>query len=285
MYLQCASQQLDLTQPKVMGILNATPDSFSDGGQHFESGQFVLDSAMRKVEAMINAGADIIDVGGESTRPGAQSVTLQQELDRVVPVVEAITQRFDVVVSVDTSSPEVITEAAGVGAGLINDVRALQKEGALQAAAKTGLPVCLMHMQGQPGSMQTNPQYEDVVGDVKAFLQNRIDTAVNAGIKRDQILIDPGYGFGKLLRHNLQLLHRQRELLALGCPILAGLSRKSMIDHLLERPVDERLPGSLALAMLAVQQGACIVRVHDVRETQDVLGILAAVEAATELIT
>jgi dihydropteroate synthase len=285
MYLQCASQQLDLTQPKVMGILNATPDSFSDGGQHFESGQFVLDSAMRKVEAMINAGADIIDVGGESTRPGAQSVTLQQELDRVVPVVEAITQRFDVVVSVDTSSPEVITEAAGVGAGLINDVRALQKEGALQAAAKTGLPVCLMHMQGQPGSMQANPQYEDVVGDVKAFLQNRIDTAVNAGIKRDQILIDPGYGFGKLLRHNLQLLHRQRELLALGCPILAGLSRKSMIDHLLERPVDERLPGSLALAMLAVQQGACIVRVHDVRETQDVLGILAAVEAATELIT
>lgn len=281
MYLQCASQQLDLTQPKVMGILNATPDSFSDGGQHFESGQFVLDSAMRKVEAMINAGADIIDVGGESTRPGAQSVTLQQELDRVVPVVEAIRQRFEVVVSVDTSSPEVITEAAGVGAGLINDVRALQKEGALQAAAKTGLPVCLMHMQGQPGSMQTNPQYEDVVGDVKAFLQNRIDTAVNAGIKRDQILIDPGYGFGKLLRHNLQLLHRQRELLALGCPILAGLSRKSMIDHLLERPVDERLPGSLALAMLAVQQGASIVRVHDVRETQDVLGILAAVEAAT----
>jgi dihydropteroate synthase len=281
MYLQCANQQLDLTQPKVMGILNATPDSFSDGGQHFESGQFVLDSAMRKAEAMINAGADIIDVGGESTRPGAQSVTLQQELDRVVPVVEAITQRFDVVVSVDTSSPEVITEAAGVGAGLINDVRALQKEGALQAAAKTGLPVCLMHMQGQPGSMQANPQYEDVVGDVKAFLQNRIDTAVNAGIKRDQILIDPGYGFGKLLRHNLQLLHRQRELLALGCPILAGLSRKSMIDHLLERPVDERLPGSLALAMLAVQHGACIVRVHDVRETQDVLGILAAVEAAT----
>lgn len=281
MYLQCANQQLDLTQPKVMGILNATPDSFSDGGQHFKSGQFVLGSAMRKAEAMINAGADIIDVGGESTRPGAQSVTLHQELDRVVPVVEAIRQRFEVVVSVDTSSPEVITEAAGVGAGLINDVRALQKEGALQAAAKTGLPVCLMHMQGQPGSMQTNPQYEDVVGDVKAFLQNRIDTAVNAGIKRDQILIDPGYGFGKLLRHNLQLLHRQRELLALGCPILAGLSRKSMIDHLLERPVDERLPGSLALAMLAVQHGACIVRVHDVRETQDVLGILAAVEAAT----
>ncbi|BFM14179.1 dihydropteroate synthase [Maricurvus nonylphenolicus] len=280
MNLQCGKQQLDLSSPKVMGILNATPDSFSDGGQHFESGQFVLDSALKKAEAMIEAGADIIDVGGESTRPGALPVTLQQELDRVVPVVEAIKANFDVVVSVDTSSPEVMMAGADVGAGLINDVRALQKDGALAAAAQTGLPVCLMHMLGQPGTMQQNPQYENIVVDIKGFLQRRIEAAVSAGIERDQIIIDPGYGFGKLLRHNLQLLHHQRELLALGCPILAGLSRKSMIDHLLGRSVDERLPGSLALAMLAVQQGASIIRVHDVRETQDVLSMMAAVDAA-----
>lgn len=280
MNLQCGKQQLDLSTPKVMGILNATPDSFSDGGRHFESGQLVLDSALKKAEAMIEAGADIIDVGGESTRPGAQPVTLQQELERVIPVVEAIRANFDVVVSVDTSSPEVMLTAAEVGAGLINDVRALQKDGALAAAADTGLPVCLMHMQGQPGSMQQDPQYDNVVDEVKGFLQQCIEAAVGAGIKRDHILIDPGYGFGKLLRHNLQLLHHQRELLTLGRPILAGLSRKSMIDHLLGRSVDERLPGSLALALLAVQQGASVVRVHDVRETQDVLNMLAAVEAA-----
>ncbi len=277
MILDCGGRELDLSSPKIMGILNTTPDSFSDGGQHFEGARIDLDSVLAKVDAMIAGGAEIIDVGGESTRPGAAPVSLEEEKDRVLPVVAAIKERFNVVVSVDTSSPEVMLEAAGLGAGMINDVRALQRPGALQAAASTDLPVCLMHMQGQPGSMQERPNYSDTVAEVKAFLGERIEAAEVAGIKKNKLLIDPGYGFGKALGHNLNLLKRQDELLELGCPILSGLSRKSMIDHLLGRSIDQRLPGSLALAMLAVQHGASIVRVHDVAETHDVLHILEVV--------
>jgi dihydropteroate synthase len=277
MILDCGGRELDLSSPKIMGILNATPDSFSDGGQYFEDARIDVGSALAKVDAMIAGGAMIIDVGGESTRPGAAPVSLEEEKDRVLPVVSAINERFDVVVSVDTSSPEVMLEAAKLGAGLINDVRALQRPGALQAVANTGLPVCLMHMQGQPGSMQERPSYRDIITEVKTFLGERIEAAEVAGIKKNKLLIDPGYGFGKTLGHNLNLLRRQDELLTLGCPILSGLSRKSMIDHLLKRSIDQRLPGSLVLAMLAVQQGASIVRVHDVSETHDVLRILDAV--------
>lgn len=277
MILDCGGRELDLSSPKIMGILNATPDSFSDGGQHFEGARIDVDSVLVKVDAMITGGAEIIDVGGESTRPGAAPVSLEEEKERVLPIVAAINERFDVVVSVDTSSPEVMLEAAGLGAGMINDVRALQRPGALQAAVSTDLPVCLMHMQGQPDSMQKRPSYADTIAEVKAFLGERIEAAEIAGIKKTKLLVDPGYGFGKTLGHNLNLLKRQDELLALGCPILSGLSRKSMIDHLLGRSIDQRLPGSLALAMLAVQHGASIVRVHDVAETHDVLRILDSV--------
>jgi dihydropteroate synthase len=283
MILDCGERELDLSSPKIMGILNATPDSFSDGGQHFEGARIDLGSVLAKVDAMIADGAEIIDVGGESTRPGAAPVSLEEEKDRVLPVVAAIKERFNVVVSVDTSSPEVMLEAAGLGAGMINDVRALQRPGALQAAESTNLPVCLMHMQGQPDSMQERPRYTDIITEVKAFLGERIEAAEMAGIKKTKLLIDPGYGFGKALGHNLNLLKRQDELLELGCPILSGLSRKSMIDHLLGRSIDQRLPGSLALAMLAVQHGASIVRVHDVAETHDVLRILDAVNKSAEL--
>lgn len=282
MILDCGGRELDLSSPRIMGILNATPDSFSDGGQHFEDARIDVDSVLAKVDAMVAGGAEIIDVGGESTRPGAAPVSLEEEQDRVLPVVAAINERFDVVVSVDTSSPEVMLEAAGLGAGMINDVRALQRPGALRAAASTDLPVCLMHMQGQPDSMQERPSYTDIITEVKVFLGERIEAAEIAGIKKTKLLIDPGYGFGKTLGHNLSLLKRQDELLALGCPILSGLSRKSMIDHLLRRSIDQRLPGSLALAMLAVQHGASIVRVHDVAETHDVLKILGAVNQSAE---
>lgn len=278
--LRCKQHTLDLVRPQIMGILNVTPDSFSDGGQCYSHGSLHLDLALRRAEAMIAAGADIIDVGGESTRPGAEPVSSAEELERVVPVVAALSANFDVVISVDTSCPTVMTESVAAGAGIINDVRALQRPGALAAAAQSGAAVCLMHMQGEPEYMQSGPRYDDVVGDVISFLKSRIDAAVAAGIAREQLIVDPGYGFGKTLEHNFLLLKRQAELKQLGCPILAGLSRKSMIKQLLGRAVDERLPGSLALALLAVQQGANIVRVHDVAETVDVLRIFAAV--ATE---
>lgn len=281
MKLQCGDQALDISQPVIMGILNATSDSFSDGGSYFRQGQLDLKLALQRVESMIDEGAAVIDVGGESTRPGAQLVSVEDELRRVVPVVEAIRKHFDVVVSVDTSSPEVMTESAAVGAGIINDIRALLRPGAPQAAASSELAVCLMHMQGEPANMQNNPHYEKVTEEVISFLQERVRACEEAGVSRDRIIFDPGFGFGKTLEHNLQLLRDLPELEAQGFPVLAGLSRKSMIGHLLNREVGERLVGSVTLALLAAQRGAKLIRVHDVAATADALKILAAVEGVS----
>lgn len=275
--LCCGKHVLDLTRPVVMGILNTTPDSFSDGGSCYKNHRLSLDLALRRAEQMLAEGAQIIDIGGESTRPGAPAVSEQEELDRVVPVVEAISRKLGALVSVDTSSALVISESANHGAGLINDVRALQRHGALAAAAASGLPVCLMHMQGDPGTMQQNPNYDDVVEQVFGFLQARIAACQAEGIAREQILLDPGFGFGKTLAHNLALLRRLPEFARLGLPLLVGLSRKSMVAQLLGRPLEQRLAGSLALALLAAERGAAIIRVHDVAETVDVLKVLAAV--------
>jgi dihydropteroate synthase len=271
------SHSLDLSRPQVMAILNITPDSFSDGGQYFSAGKVHLDEILRIAEDHLQQGASILDVGGESTRPGAQAVSEQEELDRVIPVVEALVNRLGALVSVDTSRPQVMLESAAKGAGLINDVRALQLEGALVAASKTGLPVCLMHMQGQPQTMQTKPQYQDVFADVRDFLLQKIEAANQAGISKDKILVDPGFGFGKTLEHNLALLRQLPDLAALGFPVLVGLSRKSMLSQMLNRSVDQRLAGSLALALLAAQLGASIIRVHDVAATVDVLKVLGRV--------
>jgi len=260
---------ISLEQPQIMGILNVTPDSFSDGGRFNR-----LDRALRHAELMVTEGATFIDVGGESTRPGAAEVPLQQELDRVIPVVEALRQHLDCVVSVDTSKPQLMLEAARAGAGLINDVRALSEPGALQAAADAGIPVCLMHMQGQPRTMQDAPAYRELFGEVRAFLEERVGACEQAGIARGDLLLDPGFGFGKTLEDNYRLLHHLSDFHQLGLPLLVGLSRKSMIGNLLGRPVDQRLAGSLACALLAAQQGAAIIRVHDVAETRDVLHIL-----------
>lgn len=276
--LQCGKRVLDLSQPQVMGILNATPDSFSDGGNYHRQGNLDLDAVLRQVESMVAAGAAIIDVGGESTRPGAKAVSLESELERVVPVVAEIANRFDVVISVDTSSPQVILEAASVGAGMINDVRALQRDGALKAAASTNLPVCLMHMQGSPQTMQNQPSYHEVVSEVLGFLSDRVAAAESSGINRDQIIVDPGFGFGKSVEHNLALLKHLMQIQKLGLPVLAGLSRKSLFGQVLGRDVDERLAGSVASALIAAQNGAKIIRVHDVPETVDVLKLWRAVE-------
>lgn len=275
--LVCGKHRLDISRPVVMGILNTTPDSFSDGGNSYIDQHLSLDLALRRAEQMIAEGATIIDVGGESTRPGAAVVSWQEELDRVVPVVEALVNKLDAVVSVDTSTAIVIKESADKGAALINDVRALEREGALEAAAATNLPVCLMHMQGQPATMQNNPAYNDVVIDVCQYLMGRVSACVVQGISKERIILDPGFGFGKTLAHNLALLKRLPEIGASGFPLLVGMSRKSMLAQLLNRAVDERLPGSLALAMLAAQRGAAIIRVHDVAATVDVLNVLAAV--------
>ncbi len=258
-----------------MGILNVTPDSFSDGGQFAR-----LDDALRHVEAMVLAGATLIDVGGESTRPGALPVSEQEELDRVVPAVEAIRARFDTVISVDTSTPSVITASAAAGAGLINDVRALRREGALAAAVVTGLPVCLMHMRGEPDTMQQSPHYVDIVEEVSQFMEARVAACEAVGIPRNRLLLDPGFGFGKTLEHNLQLFAKMGTLRPVGLPLLIGVSRKRMIGDLLGRPLDQRLPGGLALAALAVASGARIIRVHDVAETVDVVRMVEAVRAA-----
>jgi len=273
--LPCGSRELDLSRAHVMGILNVTPDSFSDGGR-FNS----LDTALRHVEGMLQAGATLIDVGGESTRPGALAVSGEEELQRVVPVVEAIAARFDVVISVDTSTPAVMTQSAAVGAGMINDVRSLEREGALQAAAATGLPVCLMHRQGEPDNMQDAPTYASVLDEVNAYLTARVAACEAIGIARDRLLLDPGFGFGKSLAHNLQLFARMSELRPDDLPLLVGVSRKSMIGQVLDLPVDQRLYGSLALAALAVNAGACIIRAHDVAETVDVVRMVNAVAQA-----
>ncbi|OHC26622.1 MAG: dihydropteroate synthase [Pseudomonadales bacterium RIFCSPLOWO2_12_59_9] len=273
--LPCGNRVLDLTRPQVMGILNVTPDSFSDGGRFH-----LRDAALRHAEAMVAAGASLIDVGGESTRPGALPVSAEQELQRVAPIVEAITAELDVIISVDTSTPAVMLEAARLGAGLLNDVRALRREGALAAAASTGLPVCLMHMQGEPGNMQQNPQYQDLLGEVRGFFVARLAACAAAGIPAERLVLDPGFGFAKNLQHNLSLFKHLRKLHEFGLPLLVGVSRKSMIGQVLGRDVDQRLAGGLALAALALTKGAKILRVHDVLETVDLVRMLAAVEAA-----
>lgn len=271
-----ARHTLDLNKIQVMGILNVTPDSFSDGGRH--NG---LDAALRHAEQMIKAGATLIDVGGESTRPGAAIVPEQEELDRVVPVVEALVKEFDALVSVDTSTAVVITESAKAGAGLINDVRALEKAGALQAAAATGLPVCLMHMQGQPQNMQDDPSYGNLLREVTGYLQNRIDACLQAGIAKDKIILDPGYGFGKSVEHNCSLIKHLKDISDLGYPLLTGTSRKSMLGAITGKDVPaERVIASVASALICAQQGAWILRVHDVEETIDALKVYQAVQGA-----
>jgi dihydropteroate synthase len=277
MKLQCGNRILDLTHPVVMGILNITPDSFSDGGKLYGTGSEHIDRCLRIAGQMINEGASVLDIGGESTRPGAAEVSSEEEMARVLPVIEAIKKNFDIIISVDTSNPELMAEAARYGAGLINDVRALQRDGAIQAAAKTGLPICLMHMQGEPGNMQDNPCYSDVAADVRDWLLARVDTCTKAGIDPHKILLDPGFGFGKTLEHNLTLLKHLDQLAALSYPLLVGLSRKSIAGKLTGRPVAERLPASLALAQLALESGARILRVHDVAATMDMLKIWCAV--------
>tara|TARA_R110002020_G_scaffold288575_1_gene504010 strand:- start:4555 stop:5412 length:858 start_codon:yes stop_codon:yes gene_type:complete len=273
--LPCGDRELDLSRTHVMGILNTTPDSFSDGGQYLQ-----LDAALRHVERMLEEGATLIDVGGESTRPGADPVTPEQELQRVVPVVEAIKARFDTIVSVDSSTAAVMRDSAAVGAGLINDVRALQRPGALQAAALTGLPVCLMHMRGEPQNMQDAPRYDSIVIEVGRFLTQRVEACEQAGIPRERLMLDPGFGFGKTLQHNLELFAQMHLLQPQGLPLLVGVSRKSMIGQLLDRPVDQRLAGGLALATLAVARGARIIRAHDVAATVDAVRMAEAVLSA-----
>ena len=273
--LPCGNRVLDLSRTHVMGILNITPDSFSDGGRFAQR-----DLALRHAEAMMLAGATLIDVGGESTRPGARSVSPVEELERVAPVVEAISSELDVIISVDTSTPAVIRETARLGAGLINDVRSLRRDGALDAAVATGLPVCLMHMRGEPTDMQDDPHYTDVVAEVSAFLRERMEQCVAAGIPVDKIILDPGFGFAKTLDHNLSLFKHMEALHALGRPLLVGVSRKSMIGKVLDKPVDQRLHGALGLAAMAMVKGAKILRVHDVPETVDVVRMIAAVESA-----
>lgn len=272
--LPCGNRVLDLAHPQVMGILNVTPDSFSDGGRFRQR-----DEALRHAAAMVAAGASLIDVGGESTRPGALQVSADEELQRVAPVVEAIAAELDVIISVDTSCPQVMRESARLGAGLINDVRSLRREGALQAAAESGLPVCLMHMQGEPETMQKNPHYDDLLAEVQAFFAERMAACAAAGIAAERIILDPGFGFAKNLQHNLSLFKHMQVLHGFARPLLVGVSRKSMIGQALGREVDQRLAGGLALAALAVAKGACILRVHDVAETVDVVRMIAAVEA------
>ncbi|APE01908.1 dihydropteroate synthase [Alteromonas mediterranea] len=267
--MQFGNHFIGLSQPKVMGILNVTPDSFSDGGKHADVKQ-ALEHALR----MIDEGARFIDIGGESTRPGAPEVSLQEELDRTIPVIEAVAKNAQCVISIDTSKAEVMREAVKAGAGLINDVRALQEPGALSAASETGVPVCLMHMQGQPRTMQNHPTYQDVVEDVTQFLLERAEVCEKAGIAKEQILFDPGYGFGKSLEHNYALVKHLPKLMDLGYPVLVGMSRKSMIGNLLNRKVDERLAGSISLATIVAQMGAQIIRVHDVKETADAVNIV-----------
>lgn len=271
--------ELKSSSPQIMAVLNTTPDSFSDGGALLnDKRQLDLSLILARVEQFLKGGATIIDVGGESTRPGAVPVSISEELNRVVPVIEAVTKHFGVAVSVDTSTPEVMKESANVGAALINDVRALSRPGAIEAAALTGLPVCLMHMVGEPDNMQDKPHYSDVVAEVRAFLLARVRCCVQAGIHSSKILLDPGFGFGKTLAHNLTLFRNLDKFIALGFPLMVGVSRKSMIGTILDKPVDQRTIGSVAMAMLAAQRGAHVLRVHDVAATADALKILKVLE-------
>lgn len=278
--LHCAGRDLDLRYPQVMGVINTTPDSFSDGGSLYQGAALDIDLAMARARDMVADGAGILDIGGESTRPGAAPVSQAQEMDRVLPLVERISRELEVVISVDTSSPLLMTAAAAAGAGMLNDVRALRREGALPAAASTDLPICLMHMQGEPGTMQSAPAYRDVVVEVRDFLAQRVAACEAGGIDRSRLLLDPGFGFGKSVAHNLQLLQGLPALAQLGLPVLVGLSRKSLIGKLLGRDLQERLPASLALAVLAVERGARIIRTHDVAATADAVAMCVALNEA-----
>ncbi len=269
--MDCRGKILDLSRPRVMGVLNITPDSFSDGGKFLS-----VDAALRRARQMIGEGADIIDVGGESTRPGAAAVAEQEELDRVIPVIRGLAEKIPVPLSIDTSKPRVMGEAVAAGAGLINDVKALRAPGALRAASEAKVPVCLMHMQGEPRSMQTAPRYEDVTREVNDFLRERIAACMEAGIAADRLLVDPGLGFGKTLEHNITLMRNLRLFAELGVPVLVGISRKSMLGTLLDAPVDQRLYGGLAAAVLAVARGARLIRTHDVKPTVDALKVAGA---------
>lgn len=275
MQMNFAGRMLDMSDCHVMGILNVTPDSFSDGGRFNQ-----VDAALARAREMAADGAVFIDVGGESTRPGATPVAVEQELERVCPVVEAITRELDVIVSVDTSSPQVMAEVTKLGAGMINDVRALQRNGAPEEAARANIPVCVMHIQGEPDTMQNDPRYRNVRREVSSFLAERMRIIEKAGVRPENILLDPGFGFGKSARHNLQLLASLEQLQLLGHPVLVGISRKSMLGHITGREVSERLPASLAAATISAMKGASIIRVHDVRETVDAVKVVMAMEEA-----
>ncbi|MEZ9040521.1 MULTISPECIES: dihydropteroate synthase [Vibrio] len=269
MILKAKNKTLVLDRPHVMGILNVTPDSFSDGGK-FNS----LDNALQQAERMVQAGVSIIDIGGESTRPGAPDVSLEEELARVIPAIKAIRAKFDVWISIDTSKAEVMRQAVEAGADLINDVRALQEPGALQVAADANVPICLMHMKGQPRTMQANPSYDDVLQDVEAFLQERVEACEAVGISKDQLILDPGFGFGKTIEHNYHLLAHLEKFHSLGLPVLAGMSRKSMIFKLLDKVPADCMVASVTCATIAAMKGAQIIRVHDVEETLEAMKII-----------
>lgn len=277
MQLKLPQRSLSLATPRVMGIVNCTPDSFSDGGLHA-----TLDSALAHARTMIADGADIIDIGGESTRPGSVPVSDAEEIERVVPLIAALRRESDIVISIDTAKPAVMRAACQAGAELVNDVFALRAPGSLDIVRETGAAVCLMHMQGQPRTMQQAPHYDDVVREVRDFLAQRVAACVAAGIARERICVDPGIGFGKRLPHNLALLRSLTQLGELGCPLLLGVSRKSMFADLLDRPVAERLPGALAVAAIAVARGVAIVRTHDVRATLDAVRVAQAMRAEQE---
>jgi len=280
--LRCGPRSLDLGAPSVMGILNVTPDSFSDGGELFRHHRVDLGALLKRAEAMVDAGAQLLDVGGESTRPGATPVTEEEELDRVLTAVEALVARFDVIISVDTSAPRVMKESARLGAGFLNDIRAFQRPGALEAAAATDLPLCVMHMQGEPSTMQASPEYLDVLTDVRAFLEARIAACIGAGVEKGRIVIDPGFGFGKTAAQNFEMLARLPELSVDALPLLVGLSRKSMIASVLDRAPAERLHASVGLAMIAVERGARILRVHDVAATVEALAMWRALPGSRD---
>ncbi|MDL5028348.1 dihydropteroate synthase [Vibrio gigantis] len=269
MILKAHNKTLVLDRPHVMGILNVTPDSFSDGGK-FNS----LDNALLQAERMIQVGVSIIDIGGESTRPGAPDVSLEEELARVIPAIKAIRAKFDVWISIDTSKAEVMRQAVEAGADLINDVRALQEPGALEAAANAKVPVCLMHMKGQPRTMQANPNYDDVLTDVEAFLKERVEACEAVGISKEQLILDPGFGFGKTIEHNYHLLAHLEKFHTLGLPVLAGMSRKSMIFKLLDKAPADCMVASVTCATIAAMKGAQIIRVHDVEDTLEAMKII-----------
>ncbi|UJF19695.1 dihydropteroate synthase [Vibrio sp. SS-MA-C1-2] len=273
MNLISKKKSLNLTQSHVMGIINVTPDSFSDGGKFNQ-----LDHALYHAESMVKAGVSLLDIGGESTRPGADEVSLQQELDRVIPIIEALNQRFDHWISIDTSKADVMRHAVNAGADLINDVRALQEPNALQVAAEMGVPVCLMHMKGSPKNMQDNPDYYSIIDDVSDFLTERVTACQAVGIDKSQLLLDPGFGFGKTLAHNYQILAKLEQFHRFGLPLLVGMSRKSMIYNLLETTPQKSLIGSVTCATIAALKGAQIIRVHDAKETLDALAICRATQ-------